>query len=255
MKYTEEQLTGLAQEFSEPGPFISRYGNPKRLIPLDYPYRLTDIFKSLVNEMNKSSGCRQRKHLDTLASILETRGIKCTPPTKWNCPDVFFIHLDHYQARLKYKSREGLFFILEKTTILNSEIKVPCVVHLSAPETDIADLIEAFEKFLVITEEMILRSEDEIKRRFLVSEIMHPLLQDIIDGYMHEQGITNYNVYVSNAGYNTLDVQVVGEHWMRYDEITIANIGTLLDRIPYLINHPDRIPLEGLGFKRFRKRK
>ena len=253
MKYTEDQLTNLAHEFSEPGPFISRYGNPKRLIPLDFPYRLADIFKSLVNEMNKSAGCRQRKHLDTLASILETRGIKCDP-AKWNDPNLFIIHLDHYQARLKYKSREGLFIILEKTAIICSEIKVPCVVHLSAPETDIADLIEAFEKFLVIAEEMILRSEDEIKRRFLVSEIMHPLLQDIIDEYMHEQGITNYNVYVSNAGYNTLDVQVVDEHWMRYDEITIANIGTLLGLIPYLISRPDRIPADGRGFKRFRKR-
>ena len=94
---------------------------------------------------------------------------------------------------------------------------------------------------------------DEYKRARLISEISHNSLEPVINDYMVKKGILNYRLFIDGHNRNVLEVQIVDQYWMFNDTVNLENIDRILRIIPYLIARPDRIPEDGLGFRRFIK--
>lgn len=209
-------------------------------------------FDYFISSLNKTVGVRRRKHLSTLIQILQNRGIQCDslPDGKFEAAKV---NLSSCCTTIERQNGKGLFITLEHINFNGTEVSYGsnCTKkHVTASEKEIADLLEMFDHFLVLCNNVIVSEEAKLRQQNLLSEIEMPVIKNKVREFMQKKGINNYNLYIDNQGKTILEVQIIEQYWMKNDTLSLENIDRILGIIPYLLKHPDRIKEDGLGFRK-----
>lgn len=212
-------------------------------------------FDNFISSMNEKVGVRKKKHIGALIETLQNRGILChSLPDSKN--EAVLIKQNNCCVTVERQIGKGLFLTLENINFKGTDVSYGAACtkkHVSASEEDIADLLEMFDHFLDLCNNVIASEEDKLRHQNLLSEIEMPVIEIKVGEYMQKKGINKYNLYIDNQGKIALEVQIIDIYWMRNNTINLENLERVLGIIPYLIKRPDRIKEDGLGFESFKK--